>query len=244
VQKLKRLVDLGIAGRAYLATIETAWKRGDDYYAVPWRRTWKGSLGGCLLGHAVHAHDLLCYINGPVSRVQAFARTLVNPIETEDCAAASLEMADGSLASLSVTLGSARELTHLRFYFENLMAASNATPYDFASDPWEFAGASPEIDRRIREALKDFVPGPEGYVAQFLDAHDAMHGRRAGLTGLADARKAVELATAMYHSALHGTVVKLPLRSDHPAYNGFRAVIDRPFGSSPTESAAAVARAT
>src|SRR5262245_31215836 len=46
LQKLKALVDAGLAGRAYLATIEVAWRRRAEYYAVPWRRTWQSALGG------------------------------------------------------------------------------------------------------------------------------------------------------------------------------------------------------
>ena len=41
--------------------------------------------------------------------------TRVNPIQTEDCAAVSLEMADGSLATLAATLGSRPEISRLRF---------------------------------------------------------------------------------------------------------------------------------
>jgi predicted dehydrogenase len=31
LQKLLRLVELGVTGRRYLATVETAWRRGDDW---------------------------------------------------------------------------------------------------------------------------------------------------------------------------------------------------------------------
>ncbi|HEY2595643.1 MAG TPA: Gfo/Idh/MocA family oxidoreductase, partial [Chloroflexota bacterium] len=37
LQKLKLLVEEGVAGKAYLATVETAWRRRPEYYAVPWR---------------------------------------------------------------------------------------------------------------------------------------------------------------------------------------------------------------
>ena len=37
LQKLKRLVSDGVAGCAYLTTVETAWRRRADYYA-----TWHG----------------------------------------------------------------------------------------------------------------------------------------------------------------------------------------------------------
>ncbi|MBP7142854.1 MAG: Gfo/Idh/MocA family oxidoreductase [Opitutaceae bacterium] len=219
LQKLKRLVQSGIAGRSYLTSIEVAWRRGSDYYRVPWRATWKGALGGCVLSHAVHACDMLLYINGPVSRVHAFAKTLVNPVELEDCAVASLEMSDGSLAALSVTLGSARELTRLRFCFENLAAESNVSPYDCSSDPWQFTGTSPEVDRRIEETLRQCIPGFEGYDAQFIDAWGMIHGGP-GTSRFEDARNAIELASAIYHSASCSERVDLPLVRGHPAYRG------------------------
>ena len=230
LQKLKHLVDRGVTGRSYLTTIETAWSRGRDYYEVSWRRSWKGALGGCLLNHAVHAHDMLSYINGPVARVQAFAKTLVNPVETEDCAVASLEMANDSLASLAVTLGSARELTRLRFCFENLVAESNAMPYACADDPWQFTGASAKIGRQIEAVLQDYIPGREGYDAQFIDAYRVIQGNSRGVSCLADARTSIELATALYYSALNRVAVSLPLSKDHPAYRGFSPPEKQPFG--------------
>jgi len=64
---------------------------------------------------AIHTHDVMTYILGPVRNVFARMATLVNSIETEDCVSASLEMGDGSLCSLSVTTGSAQPITRHRF---------------------------------------------------------------------------------------------------------------------------------
>ena len=37
LQKAKHIIASGIAGKPYLATVETAWTRRSAYYAVPWR---------------------------------------------------------------------------------------------------------------------------------------------------------------------------------------------------------------
>src|SRR6266508_2744967 len=71
LQKLKLLVDQGLSGQVYLATVEVAWRRRAEYYAVPWRGTWRTERGGALLGHAIHATDMLTYILGPVKSVFA-----------------------------------------------------------------------------------------------------------------------------------------------------------------------------
>ena len=57
--QLRAVQDAGLAGRPLVATLETHWNRGADYYAIPWRGTWAGERGGAVLGHAIHIHDLL-----------------------------------------------------------------------------------------------------------------------------------------------------------------------------------------
>src|SRR5262245_21935395 len=201
IQKLKLLRDRGITGRAYLTTVETAWRRRPAYYAVPWRAKWATELGGPVVNLAVHAHDLVYYVLGPPKSVYANLSTLVNPLETEDCVAASLEMMDGSLCSLSVTTGSARELSRHRFCFANLSAESNTEPYRSSHDPWIFTGDSPEADEQIKATLATFVAMPEGFVGQFYRFHQALRLGGSLPVTVADARVSIEWMTAIYHAA-------------------------------------------
>jgi predicted dehydrogenase len=218
---LRHLVERGVAGRAYLATIETHWTRRPGYYANPWRGRRAGELGGVLLSQAIHAHDLLIWVLGPARRVFARTATRVNAIETEDCAVATLEMADGSLAGLSATLGSAEEISRLRFCFEGVTAESNHAPYVSSSEPWRLIPRSAEHASRIALALADFAPQEEGFARQFALFHDALETGGPLPVTLGDARRSIELASALYHSAATGTDVELPLGPDHPAYRGW-----------------------
>lgn len=221
IQKLRHLMAQGLAGPAYLATVETAWRRRAAYYAVPWRGKWQTELGGAIVGHAIHAHDLLCYTLGPVKSVFARAKTLVNDIEVEDTAAISLEMANGSLATLAVTLGSSDEISRHRFCFSNLTAESNTRSYTSSGDPWKFTPDTPELAPQIEAALESFVPEPEGFPGQFFRFHRAIRGGTELPVTVNDARRAIELITAIYHSAQTGQVVELPLGPDQPKYNGW-----------------------
>jgi predicted dehydrogenase len=221
LQKLKFLVEEAVTGRAYLTTVETAWRRRADYYAT-WHGRWETELGGALVTLAVHAHDALTYILGPVRRVLAHTATLVNPIETEDCVTASLEMADGSLASLSVTTGSTVQISRHRFCFSHLTAESNTEPYRNTSDPWTFSGDSPELEARIEETLARFVPLPEGFAGQFYRFYQALQNDSALPVTLAEARASLELITAIYHSAQTGQAVELPIGEGHPKYGGWK----------------------
>jgi predicted dehydrogenase len=221
LQKLKLLVAEGVAGIAYLGTVETAWRRRAAYYEVPWRGKWATELGGALLGHAIHAHDMLCYVLGPPRRVYASVATRVNPIEVEDCAAVSLEMADGSLASLGVTLGSAAEITRHRFSFSGLVAESNTRPYTNSGDPWTFIGDTPELNERIAATLSEFRPLPEHYAGQFYRFYDALRDGGQLPVSLSDARNSLELITAMYYSAETRQSVMLPIGPEHARYSSW-----------------------
>jgi predicted dehydrogenase len=224
LQKAKRIIDAGIAGKPYLATVETAWKRTADYYATPWRGRWQTELGGVLLTHAIHAHDLMTYLLGPPAWAFARTATRVNPIGTEDCAVASLVMETGALVSLAATLGSQREITRLRLCFEHATFESGETPYAPGDDPWAIIPASPEIEARIAEVLAGYCPVAPRFEGLFGAYHAAlMNGSPLPIT-LADARLAAELATALYHSAGTGGPVTLPIGPDHPSYAGRRPI--------------------
>ncbi len=224
LQRLKLLVEAGLTGDPLLTTIETSWLRGADYYAVPWRGKWATEMGGVCLTQAIHAHDMLSYINGPVKSVFANLRTRVNPIEVEDCAAISVEMADGSLATLSATLGSAEQISRLRFVFRNLTAESNLDPYRPSRDPWRFTAVKPEAQQQIDRLLAGYSPREEFFESQFVRMHHALTAGGEVPVTLADARASLELITGIYHSAETGQRVTFPLAKDHPRYGGWAAL--------------------
>ncbi len=221
LQKLKMLIEKGLTGRPFLTTIETHWWRGPAYYEVPWRGKWTSELGGGLLGHAIHAHDMLNYVHGACAEVFAYGATLVNPIEVEDNAALSVKMANGSLASLSMTLGSRKEISRLRFCFHDLVAESILEPYTMGRDPWTFIAGDEAHQRRIDEALAGYVPGEDGYTRQFELFHEAIVSGREPPVTLQDARNSLELVTAAYHSQRTGQPTPLPIRPDHPLYRSW-----------------------
>ena len=180
-----------------------------------------------LLTHAIHSHDILTYLMGPIASVYARTATRVNPIEVEDCAVASLEMASGALASLAATLGSQDEISRLRLCFEHVTFESSLGPYRPGDDPWQIIPSSPEAEAHFAAALRDwqFVPSRfEGLFAQYWTALET--GTALPVT-LADARRSLELITALFHSAETGTPVSLPIGPDHPKYRSWRPASQR-----------------
>jgi predicted dehydrogenase len=216
------LAAAGLLGRPYVATLETHWNRGADYYAVPWRGTWKGEHGGALLGHAIHAHDLLSALLGPVDRVYARTTTRVNPIETEDCAALSLRMANGALATSSVTLGAAEDRSRLRLVFEHVTIDSDQAPYAPARNAWTFTTRDPKRQPEVDTVVNSVVENRWGYIGLFSAINEALQGKSGREVSLLDGRRSLEFVTAAYASARDGGDVALPLERHHPLYAGWQ----------------------
>ena len=224
LQRLQRLVDAGLAGKPLVASLETHWDRKADYYAVAWRGHKATELGGALIGHAIHTHDLLTQALGPVRRVFAKLATRVNAIETDDCAAITLEMDSGALVTSSVTLGAAEELTRLRFCFSELTAENaGVPPYHPAEGEWRFLPRGERTPAEIEAALAGFEPGKESFAGLFEALHPALAGHAPSPLSLADARRSLELVSAIYYSSATGAAVDLPLAPDHPVRAGWEA---------------------
>jgi predicted dehydrogenase len=226
-QKALDVVRSGLAGRPLVATIETHWNRDAAYYAVPWRGRFETELGGVLATHALHLHDMMAMMMGPIASLSAFLATRVNDIEVEDCLAASLLMESGALVTLSATLGSATDSSRLRFCFENVSFESGREPYQPGSEPWTVDVRTPELEPDVQDVL-----------ARSPDVHTRFHGQMADYAAslangspppvtLADARRALELITALYHAHDTGGQVQLPLLADHPKYRDWRPLRPR-----------------
>ncbi|AJY46416.1 Gfo/Idh/MocA family protein [Martelella endophytica] len=223
VQKARRLIELGIAGKPYLATCETHWHRTSEYYEKPWRGNWEDALGGTLMNHAIHTNDLLFYLLGPVRSLFARIATRVNRIEVEDCASVSVELTCGAIAAVTATTGSIDEVSRIRLCFENVTIESDSRPYcrPGAAD-WRFTPANDAVAEEIEKALADFTPPPLGFAGQMQDFHRAICNKTPLPVTLADARQSLDFATACYWSAKTYSAVALPIMADHPFYNGWQ----------------------
>jgi predicted dehydrogenase len=227
LQKLRWLKNKGLTGNAYVASIEVHWRRRPEYYTVAWRGKWATELGGAVTGHAIHALDMLTYILGPVESVFAYTSTMVNDIENEDCASATLKLKNGALATLSLTLGSNVEISRHRFVFANLTAESNTRAYTSSGDPWQFSPDTPMLAPAITEALAEYdtqmlssqpattanapqtYTAPASFHAQFEQFYHALVNHTALPVTTADAYAAIALINAIYQSANTGEMVRL-----------------------------------
>lgn len=221
MSQLQALMAAGLAGRPYVGTLETHWDRPASYYDIPWRGTWAGEQGGALLGHAIHIHDLLPAVLGPVASVYADVATRVNDIEVEDCAALSIRMESGALVTSSVTLGCAENISRMRLMFEGFTVESDHAPYSLAEKGWRFVARAPTTQGQIDAVLATVENPPIGYAGMFTAIAEALTGADSAYVTLEDGRRSLEFVTAVYASARAGQTVALPLTADHPMYGGW-----------------------
>ncbi|MEM9010966.1 MAG: Gfo/Idh/MocA family oxidoreductase [Pseudomonadota bacterium] len=219
---IEAVVAAGLAGAPLVASLETHWARDAVYYAVPWRGTWAGEGGGAVLGHAIHIHDLISRLFGPIAEVAALTATRANPIEVEDCAALSLRFASGALGSSSVTLGAADDTSRLRLVFEHVTVESGQTPYAPAATPWRITARDPGRQEAVDEVLAVLTEPPPGFAGYLAALADTLAGRPSDFPTLTDGRRSIELVTAIYDAASSGRTVALPLTPAHPLYAGWR----------------------
>jgi len=212
--QLAALEAAGLLGAPRVASLETHWNRKADYYAVPWRGTWAHEMGGAVLSHAIHIHDLIARAFGPVTEVSAMLGTAVNPIETEDCAALSFRTARGGLVTSSITLGAADDTSRLRMVFERATVESARNPYAPGEDAWTFTAREAGDQVGIDRVVTGVETGLQGF-AGYLDAvADALEGQPGGAVTLEDGQNSIELVTAIYHADRTGARVALPLDRD------------------------------
>jgi predicted dehydrogenase len=222
--KLKAVIRSGLAGKPLVASLETHWNRGKEYYSKAWRGTWKGEHGGAILSHSIHIHDLISMIFGPISNVFAKLTTRVNNIEVEDCAALSIEMENGSLVTSSITLGAANDTSRLKFCFDGLTvesAASPDKPYNPADDEWKFLARESVTQNQIEEILSKVNNSKSWYAGMFSEIANKLDGKSSDEVTLLDARKSLEFVTAVYDSSRKRKNISLPIDKDNPLYSSW-----------------------
>jgi predicted dehydrogenase len=222
LQKLRYLIDRQLTGEPFVFNVDVAWWRSAEYYkAVSWRGKRATELGGALLSQAIHAVDMVFYLLGPARTLFASTATRVNQIEVEDCVAIAVEMENGSLGTISITLGSAAQISRHRFTFRNLSAESNTEPYANSAEPWVFSFPEEKPNALVDRALAEFVPSAEGYEGQFRRFDRSLRESQPPPVTLGDARRVLEFIAATYSSAERGERVSLPLSKANPKYSRF-----------------------
>jgi UDP-N-acetyl-2-amino-2-deoxyglucuronate dehydrogenase len=250
-RRMRALVERGALGRIFFCKADAQWYRPPSYYELWWRGTWEREGGGAATGQAIHAVDQALWILGTrPTRVYGRIGTFVHPIPREraegrvpieDTALAIVSFEDGAMAEISAAVTHHLERTQIELYGERGAA------YAY---PWTLFSVDDATNRELqRFVAADVPPLPEAWrpkrpevdpyqrpgqtalpvwsmIPQIGDFLDAVRTGREPLTGGAEGRRALELLTGLYKSAITGHPVDLPLAPDDPYYDGVAAGIE------------------
>jgi predicted dehydrogenase len=181
-----------------------------------WWGRWDVAGGGAVMTQLIHELDLMGVFFGRPVQVWGTVDTLKEAIESEDLCAAVVRFESGAICSCQSTMSAHRSIAG----FDLFGTAGSAHA------PWSFECLDRERRRDLRrsalEAVPEYVPDHEPcahtpYVSAVLDAIETGHSLPSGPE---QARVSLELATAIYASALSGEPVSLPLSRTHPQYRG------------------------
>ena len=103
VQRVKKAITNNELGNIRVIGVRVRWCRPQRYYDMA---EWRGTLshdGGALTNQGIHHVDLLRYLAGEVSQVNATMRTLGANIEVEDTIVSSFTYENNAVGSLEVT---------------------------------------------------------------------------------------------------------------------------------------------
>jgi predicted dehydrogenase len=224
---LRRMVESGQLGRPLVGVCNTLWFRDAAYYNVPWRGRWDTELGGPTMGLGIHAMDQFLHLLGDWKDVRAVAATLDRDIEVEDVSMAIVKFASGALGSIVNSALSPRQETYLRIDYQRATVELKHL-YGYTRDNWLLTPVPPAQDDNLLQTWQSAPPDVGSTHAAQLNALvlDRDTNRRP-LTSGDEARRTVELLTAIYKSAFTGEVVEQgsikPGDSFYTALHGNRA---------------------
>ncbi len=213
VGAVKETVSSGTLGKLVMGDAYVKWHRSQDYYdSSDWRGTWQMDGGGVLMNQAIHHVDLLQWMMGPVDSVFGYTATLVRErIEVEDTAVACLRFTSGALGTIEACT-SAKSGVPARLEIRG--ETGNIVLEDGKIVLWDVDNVSQPAFEPVDMGSGFSDPKAitsVGHQAQIRDMVRAIKENRPPAVDGHEARKAIEIITAIYRSARAGVPVKLPV---------------------------------
>ena len=225
-QRVKQIISSGQLGELQRVFWSgTSWYRTQAYYdSGTWRATWAGEGGGVLLNQCPHDLDLLVWLAGSPSRVQAHLKLgRFHDIEVEDDVTAWFEYPNGATGVFIATTGEAPGSSHWEFCGDRGRISTSEGKLEFielAESASKFIResksgfSSPEKTRMLME-----TPSGGGHKAITQNFVNAILDGETLIAPAVEGLESIELANAMILSGIREQVVEIPL--DREGYDAF-----------------------
>jgi predicted dehydrogenase len=235
--EVRSLIDAGAVGPIFRSSlVATNWFRPQDYFeSAGWRKEWRHAGGGVLVSQAIHQLDALLWFTGLPARVTARASRARHDISVEDDAMALLEFPNGGRGTIVASNCDPVGADRIELHGEQctiVMDGHELRVGSFDGPAQKLSDESTNHFDRVPVTWQDVaVPplSPNGdfdfVVAAHRDFVDAIAERRTALISPREGTRVIEVANAMYLSAVRGEPVDLPLAAGAyaPVYEGLCA---------------------
>jgi len=213
--KIKALLEEGRLGDIFLADAYVKWYRTQEYYehGLKWRGTIALDGGGAIINQSVHYIDLLQWFVGPVASVCAQKATVAHKIEGEDVCVGILRFKNGAMGVIEGSTacypgfdarvelhGTKGSVTWAGGQVRSLNIVGEETQEE--AQPAEKGGGGAADPMTIQLSL---------HALQLQSFFQEVAEDRPPSVSGEEARKALEIITALYRSADTGKTVSLPL---------------------------------
>ena len=211
LQLLKRAVSENRFGKINMVHLNVFWTRPQEYYDQGgWRGTWEFD-GGAFMNQASHYVDLLEWLIGPISKVQAMMSTSLD-IEVEDTGVLNIKWRNGALGSMSVTM-----LTYPKNFEGSITILGDKGTVRVGGvavndiQHWEFED-SKDYDKNISNANYE-TTSVYGFVhpLYYKNVIEVLRGKSEPETDGREGLKSLEVLIASYLSAKDAKTISLPL---------------------------------
>lgn len=207
VQHIKKLISRGDLGAFRGAKAFVTWQRDAKYYTESgWRGQWETEGGGVLINQAIHTMDLLVYLLGRPSSVEARMQNfhLSDVIEVEDTLEAYIKY----------------DNSPVMFFATNAYAVNSPVMVEIAFESAVIRMEETEVSvfwTNGKKESKDFPPEKgvgksywgSGHKLCIRDFYDAMDNGKPLPIGLKDVADTMDLVLATYNSAKTEKQIKI-----------------------------------
>lgn len=217
---LKKTLDSGLAGDIVHAQVDSFWWRGQAYYDLWWRGTWKKEGGGCTLNHAVHHVDMICWMMGMPEEVQAMmSNTSHDNAEVEDISIALLKYKSGALGQITSSVVHHGEEQQVILQGKK---ARISAPFKVTASS-QLENGFPVEDKETEKEITNFYNGltPLKYIGHLAQIDNVLNALETGeniFIGGQDGRNTIELITSIYKASITKQPVKLPIQREDEFY--------------------------
>ena len=229
IMNLKTVLESGKVGKVTHAQIDSHWWRGRTYYDLWWRGTWEKEGGGCTLNHAVHHIDMLGWMLGRPSKINAVISNAAHDnSEVEDISVALMRY-DGKAGTGLCANGAVAQATSSVIHHGEEQQIIFQAEKARISAPWKVAASQPKPngfpirDEAFERELTDYYESLPRlkYIAHTGQIDNVLTAIETGSDYLIkgeDGRLTIELITAIYKAGTEGKTVDLPLKKEDPFY--------------------------